>query len=463
MLFHTLDFVFLLIFTITLYSHFKKKRLYILAVANLIFYGVSGFQYLILFLFVAFISYVLSIEISKSNNRFYLILALGINLVNLMFFKYFGFIIDTITRISNLNFILLSDFTLKIILPIGISFYTFQIIAYLIDVYKKEILPPNHFIEFWVFISFFGQLIAGPIMRGREFLFQIKDIENRRPNKFDIETGLFLIALGLFKKVVIADPVSNYVGQIFSNYSNLNFYTAWIGIMLFAFQIYLDFSSYSEIAVGTGKLLGLNLRLNFITPYLSKSPSEFWKRWHITLSEWIRDYVYIPLGGNKGSYFRIQFNLIVALALSGLWHGANFTFVIWGIYHGILIVIYKTLGKYIKNLNGFVQILLMFILINIGWVFFRVESIPSVMTVFSKMIKINQLPSTAELIGIGTIIMLFLLHYVEFLFRRNLELSLSNWETKFKPFYRAVVYVLLITIFILSIQGQASSFIYFQF
>lgn len=464
MLFHSLDFVFLLILTILFYYLFKNKRLYVLGISNLIFYGVSGLEYLMLFLSVSFISYQLSRLFSKEKGKkIFLFLSIGVNLINLLFFKYFGFLIATITKISHIQLYSLNGFASNIILPIGISFYTFQIIAYLVDVYQDDIEPPSNFLEFWVFISFFGQLIAGPIMRGREFLFQIKTLANRNTTRIDIESGIFLISLGLFKKVVIADPVASYVNQLFSNYQNLNFYSAWIGIMLFAFQIYLDFSSYSEIAVGTGKLLGLDLRLNFITPYLSKSPAEFWKRWHITLSEWIRDYIYIPLGGNEGSNLRVQFNLLIAMAISGLWHGANYTFIIWGIYNGFLIVLYKFIGKYVKRLHSYLQIFIMFILVNIGWVFFRVDTLYNVRTVLSKMIHFYEIPTFHDLFGIAIILLLFSVHVLEYSIRRNLESTLQQWESKFPSVARAFIYVFLITIFIISLKGEASSFIYFQF
>ncbi|WP_165916346.1 MBOAT family O-acyltransferase [Marinisporobacter balticus] len=357
----------------------------------------------------------------------------------------------------------------KILLPVGISFYTFQLIAYLVDVKRKEIKPCDSFINFWVFISFFGQLIAGPIMRGKEFLPQIENLQDNKLTLRNFKYGFYYIIMGLTKKIIFADFLASKADFYFNQVGNLNSLDAWFASYLFAFQIYFDFSAYSEIAVGVGYLFGLYLNINFKSPYISASPSEFWKRWHITLSSWIKDYIYIPLGGaKKGTLLQYMF-LIIAMAISGLWHGAAWTFIMWGIYHGLLSAFHKIYRKWIKleRKNSFYKILSIFIFFNlttIGWVFFRAKSIHEAVFMIKKMITLCDISfSHVYFVYFGFIALLYGIHILEYFIRNN-EITLKLfWEKHVPTGIRAAAYMAILIILILLTKTEESSFIYFQF
>ena len=278
MLFHSFDFLLLLSITVLVYYMVPKSRVYALACANLLFYGASGINYLILFGAVTFISYILAMKLNERKNNLYYYLGLVLNLANLLFFKYSAFLLSNLTSLFNIGFQNQDEFLSRIILPVGISFYTFQIIAYMTDVKRGELEPERSFLRFWVFISFFGQLIAGPIMRGYQFLPQINDVKNCNWKESRFKYGTYYIMMGLSKKILFADYLATYANRFFDSYMNFTMLDGWIAAWLFAFQIYFDFSAYSEIAVGVGHLFDLDLDLNFKSPYISSSPKEFWKR-----------------------------------------------------------------------------------------------------------------------------------------------------------------------------------------
>lgn len=333
MLFNSFAFAIFLPIVFIFYWGFPHKYRWILMlVASYYFYMSWNPKYVVLILFTTIVSYVaarlIEKEESKRKKKFILvgtaILCLGV----LFFFKYFNFVSESITRLLSIFAIQMNPITLKLLLPVGISFYTFQTLSYVIDVYRGDVPAEKHFGYYAVFISFFPQLVAGPIERTSNLLPQIKA---KHEFNYDQATyGLKLMAWGYFKKIVIADTLSKYVSAVYDVPQNLTGFVLVLATLFFTLQIYCDFSGYSDIAIGTAKLLGINLMTNFKSPYFSQSIKEFWSRWHISLSTWFRDYIYIPLGGNRVGKIRHTMNLLITFLASGLWHGANWTFAVWG-------------------------------------------------------------------------------------------------------------------------------------
>lgn len=361
----------------------------------------------------------------------------------------------------------------KLFLPLGISFYTFQMIAYLVDVRKGRILPERSFLTFWVFISFFSKVTAGPIMRGKDLLPQLHRLNEISFSMKNFNFFMYYMAMGLFKKIVFADHLAVLVGGYFSRAGTLSSLDAWAAAYLFAFQIYFDFSAYSEMAMGVGYLFGLELSINFKTPYLSKNPSEFWKRWHITLSSFIRDYIYIPLGGNKKGFAKQCVFLLIAMALSGLWHGSAWTFVIWGIYHGLLSVLHVsyiklggTLRERLKG-NALYQLLCIFVLFQavcIGWVFFRANSIHDALHMIKTMVLLTDINLNLSVVKkFGVVGLLFCLHIIENYVRNHENEIFRAWKQKVPDGIRGVVYAMIFVVIILITQVQESGFLYAQF
>lgn len=473
MLFHSIEFFALLLITVVLFYTLKNKRIYILAAANILFYAASGFNYLVLFFAVAFISFYCSKRIHGRYGKVFFYVSILTNIFNLMFFKYTSFILGNVQSIFGISIPWESGLLTKLILPVGISFYTFQLIAYIVDVKRKDIEPSSNFIEFWVFIGFFGQLIAGPIMRGKEFLPQITRVTMNKLKYENIKIGFYYIAMGLTKKIIFADYLAEKANHYFAQINNLTTLDGWFAAYLFAFQIYFDFSAYSEIAVGVGHLFGFNLRLNFKSPYISNNSSEFWKRWHITLSSWIKDYVYIPLGGSRKGPHRQIIYLIMAMVISGLWHGAAWTFVIWGGYHGLLAAAHKLYDKWLRKRNinfknskvyKVLTVFIYFQLTTIGWVFFRADSLPNAVGLIYRMLNplyINFSP--VYVFYFAFILGLYALHVLEYYVRKN-GLTIDRlWEKRIHPSVRAAAYMILLIILILFTKTEQNTFIYFQF
>ena len=352
---------------------------------------------------------------------------------------------------------------MKIILPVGISFYTFQTMSYTIDVYRKKLEPTKDFISFASFVSFFPQLVAGPIERATNLLPQIL---NQRIFKYEIGVqGLRLILWGMFKKVIIADSLAPVVDNIFSNYQDFSGGILWLGAIYFAFQIYCDFSGYSDIAIGTSKLFGFELMSNFKFPYFSRNIGEFWRRWHISLSTWFRDYLYIPLGGSQVGKFQSIRNIFIIFLVSGFWHGANWTFIFWGLFHAILFLpsfIFNANRKYVTSIIGeknflpspveFLQVSTTFIFVTLGWVFFRSETIIDSFYYLSQMFFEFDLPKYMRS-KLGLIILLL---FVDYLIRKQERLE------KFSFPFDWVLYSILLLILFENLSSH-SSFIYFQF
>jgi len=326
----------------------------------------------------------------NQRRKCFLIISIVSNLSILGFFKYFNFFAQSLIDVSNVLFgFTPSDITLNIILPVGISFYTFQTISYSVDIYRKELKPSKNFIEFAAFVSFFPQLVAGPIERGKNLLPQFQK-RLYFPDKNELADAVWLIFWGFFKKLVIADNAAKIVNEIFgpldsgmSSVASIDGGVLLIGVYAFAIQIYCDFSGYTDIARGVAKLFGINLMVNFNLPYFAADPSSFWRRWHISLSSWLRDYLYIPLGGNRGGSFFIYRNLTITMLLGGLWHGASWNFVLWGAFHGLLLSVYRAFNidtetpNYPK-LKRVLMTILFFQFTCFGWLLFRAQNLDTI-------------------------------------------------------------------------------------
>lgn len=360
-----------------------------LLIVSYVFYGFWDWRFLSLIILSTLVDYWAGKNIVKHylKRKFYLSISLVTNLTILGFFKYFGFFSDQLSQLLATVGISYLYPTIDVILPVGISFYTFQTMSYTIDIYRKDSKPIESLINFALYVSFFPQLVAGPIERSYRLIPQI--VVPREFTKANISDGIYLITYGLFLKLVIADNMAIISDSIFSeNPGNLLGSDVLIGSYAFAFQIYGDFSGYSSIARGLAKCLGIDLITNFKIPYISKDPSEFWNRWHISLSSWLKDYLYIPLGGNKHGRLKTFRNLFITMFLGGLWHGANLTFIAWGVFHGTLLILYHFIkeknlysdfnyfnNKYSQAFMSFSRSLIMFHLVCLGWILFRSETI----------------------------------------------------------------------------------------
>jgi D-alanyl-lipoteichoic acid acyltransferase DltB (MBOAT superfamily) len=464
--------VFLPIVFIFYWAMPHKYRWLLLLVASYYFYMSWNAKYIFLILFTTLISYSAAILIekheSKKTKKLILagtaILCLGV----LFMFKYFNFVSESITSIFSLFSIKLNPITLNLLLPVGISFYTFQTLSYVVDVYRGDVSAEHHFGYYAVFISFFPQLVAGPIERTSNLLPQIK-----KEHTFDYNQatyGLKLMAWGYFKKLAISDVLSVYVDAAYSSLNTCTGFDLLITIVFFTFQIYCDFSGYSDIAIGTAKLLGINLMKNFNSPYFSISIKEFWSRWHISLSTWFKDYVYIPLGGNRCSKEKRDRNLMITFLTSGLWHGANWTYVIWGALHGIVQVIENHINIQKKSkFTKFISWMVVFAFCNLAWVFFRADTLKDARSVIFHAIADLKNPSTYFQTSIGLSLInlkkIFVTILVLFVYDcASLKVDVIEWVGKQKIYLRWVLYVALIYLIIMNVPiKNETAFIYFQF
>ena len=367
-------------------NHRQQNRM--LLVASYIFYGYWDYRFLSLIFISTVIDFIASKKITANDDagcrKRWLLLSVVFNLGMLGFFKYWNFFIGEVSASLSMMGIDASLPLLHVVLPVGISFYTFQTMSYTVDVYRGNTKPAEDFLDFALYVSFFPQLVAGPIERSSHLLPQItiaRHIGNR-----DFSEGFYHVLTGLFKKVVIADNMAPLVNTVFSRpVSELTGPEVIMGVYAFAFQIYGDFSGYSSIAKGIAHWMGFDLMWNFKNPYFSQTPSEFWQRWHISLSSWLRDYLYIPLGGNRHGQGKTFRNLMVTMCLGGLWHGAGWTYILWGFYHGVLLIVYHAIGqvKAVTRLQPgvflrFLNIVLFFNLIAVSWLMFRAESVSQI-------------------------------------------------------------------------------------
>mgnify|MGYP003705964805 CR=1 FL=1 len=399
MLFNSLDFICwflpasLILFFISAKISFNFAKLTLIA-SSLFFYSWWNPAYLYLIILSILTNFILANYISKSKNRLFLYVSIFINLGILGYYKYYNFFIDTINETSAFNI----D-TLKIILPLGISFFTFQQIAYHVDLYRNK-SKKSSIIDFSLFVSFFPQLIAGPIVHNSEILPQLCNKTTFTFNSSKFISGLCLFSIGLFKKVIIADSIAIYSNCFFDSVINTNkimFAESWFGTTAFALQIYFDFSGYSDMAIGLGLMFGILLPINFNSPYKAITIIEFWKRWHITLSRFLRDYIYIPLGGNRHGSLKKYLNLFITMILGGVWHGASWTFVLWGGIHGLYLIISHYVRSQTKRFNvkksDYHNIILgrmsVYLMVTIAWVFFRAENFDIAQKIVQGMLGFN--------------------------------------------------------------------------
>lgn len=374
MLFNSLQFIlFFLIVTPVYYLLPHKFRWFHLLASSCVFYMAFVPVYILILFGTIIIDYFAGILIAKTDGKkrkYYLIISLIANIGVLFVFKYYNFFIDNINDIGGANLPFL-----KILLPIGLSFHTFQAMSYTIEVYRGNQKAEKHFGIYALYVMFYPQLVAGPIERPQNILHQFH--EKKQFSYANIVNGLKLIAWGMFKKVVVADRLAIYVNEVFDNQLNYEGIPVIIACVFFSLQIYFDFSAYSDIAIGTAKTLGFDLMINFRMPYFSRTITEFWSRWHISLSTWFRDYLYIPLGGNRISKTRTKINQFIVFVISGFWHGANWTFLLWGFLHGLYIIMENELKAMLGTFKIYLPVkrILIFGLITFAWIFFRAENI----------------------------------------------------------------------------------------
>lgn len=477
MLFNSIDFFVFLPVVFFLYWFVFNRNLkfqnLLIVLASYVFYGWWDWRFLSLILFSTIIDYsvgnLLLNDERNSRRRILLWVSIVVNLGFLGFFKYYNFFLESF--ISSFSFFgsEIKANTLNIILPVGISFYTFQTLSYTIDVYKRKLTPTKDFIAFSAFVSFFPQLVAGPIERATNLLPQF--YRKRNFLYIDAVNGARQMLWGLFKKVVIADNCAEYANIIFNNYDSYNGSTLLLGAFFFAFQIYGDFSGYSDIAIGTARLFGFNLKQNFAFPYFSRDIAEFWRRWHISLSTWFRDYLYIPLGGSRGGMKMKIRNTFIIFVVSGFWHGANWTFIVWGALNAIYFLPLMLTNKNRVNTNVVAedslyptmketfQILITFFITLIAWIFFRANNVEHALDYIYRMFSVNFL-STPEFLPLNIFLLLSFFMIVEWFGRRN-QYAIEKIDLIYKPL-RWGVYIIIIVI-MFSFTGEQQEFIYFQF
>ncbi|MEP3836576.1 MAG: MBOAT family O-acyltransferase [Algibacter sp.] len=443
-----------------------KLQNIILLVSSYVFYGWWDYRFLILIAASTIVDYFVGLQIykaeEKANKKKWMLVSIIFNIGLLGFFKYYNFFIDSwVESLNLLGYTVQNSWALHIILPVGISFYTFQTLSYSIDINRGTLKPTTNFISFAAFVSFFPQLVAGPIERASNLLPQI--LNARVFTKRKIASGVKLMIWGFFLKLVVADRAAIYVDAVYNNVENHNGISFMVATVFFAFQIYGDFAGYSLIAIGVAKLFGLELMVNFNRPYFAASVGEFWKRWHISLSTWFKDYVYIPLGGNKSKKGRYLFNLFITFLISGLWHGANWTFVIWGAINGLYLIAETLMFK--KKRSGLINIAITFVLINLTWVFFRANSLNEAVHIINDMFTNFGFPYVGGrddiTAPIYTLLAISILVLSEF--KREFFNSYVSAPKRIKPVATLFRYsIIIFMIFYLGVFGN-SQFIYFQF
>jgi len=474
MLFNSKEFLIFLpivffLYWFVFYKNLKAQNL-LLLICSYIFYSWWDWRFLSLIFLSTVVDYFIGLKIydcrEQKLKKAYLWTSLIFNLSLLGFFKYFNFFIDSwLDLLGNLGFETQISWTLNVILPVGISFYTFQTMSYSLDIYFKKLKPTKDFISFAAFVSFFPQLVAGPIERASNLLPQI--LNNRLFTYAQGVQGLRLILWGMFKKVVIADSLAWRVDYVFNDFQSLDGGVLLLGLVYFSFQIYCDFSGYSDIAIGTAKLFGFELMSNFKFPYFSRNIGEFWRRWHISLSSWFRDYLYIPLGGSKGSKWLSLKNIFIIFIVSGFWHGANWTFIVWGIIHAVFYIPLFLIGdnrkyatdivgknKYFPSIKELFQIGFTYFSTMIAWVFFRSENILNSFDYLIRMITKISWPANNK----GGVLFIFILLIFEWFMRKDERKPLLTQNKIFNW-----VLILVISYIVIYYFGANQQFIYFQF
>ena len=479
MLFNSIGFLIFFPIIFILYWFVTARNLkwqnIMLMVASYFFYAFWDWRFLFLLIFSTALDYFTGLKMEQyedqKKKRFWFWLSVCINLGFLGIFKYYNFFIGSFAEALSTIGIKVNVWTIKVILPVGISFYTFHGLSYVIDIYKGKIKAERNFVDYSLFVSYFPLLVAGPIERATHLLPQLK--VQRRFNAGQAISGLELMIWGFFKKVVIADSMSLIVNKVYADSSTYGSASLIIAAIAFSFQIYCDFSGYSDIAIGASKILGIDLLQNFNFPYLSRSIAEFWRRWHISLSSWFRDYLYIPLGGSKVSLVQSVRNVFIIFLVSGIWHGANWTFLIWGGIHALLFIPSFIMGsnrkykedivhrtKFLPSFADLFQMAITFFFVTIAWIFFRAETVTQAFQFISKMIHNTKGKNldfgNSDIFGYLIIFAVFFIISIYGLYRKNHFVH----STRSKQFAVSLLLLILITLF-----GQFSkqSFIYFQF
>jgi len=483
MLFNSFDFAIFLPIVFILYWFVTSKSLklqnFLIVVASYIFYSWWDWRFLSLIIFSTIVDYsigvLLSIKKNKLNRKALLWTSVIVNLGFLGFFKYYNFFLDSFISTFSLFGMEINANSLSIILPVGISFYTFQTLSYTIDVYKRKLEPTKDFIAFSAFVSFFPQLVAGPIERATNLLPQF--YKKREFEYSKAVDGLRQILWGLFKKIVIADNCAQYANEIFNNSTDYTGSTLLLGALFFTFQIYGDFSGYSDIAIGTSRLFGFNLMQNFAFPYFSRDIAEFWRKWHISLSTWFRDYLYIPLGGSRGGTSMKIRNIFIIFIVSGFWHGANWTFIIWGAINAIyflpLLLTNKNRvnlepispEKFFPTIKELSSMLFTFGLTVFAWIFFRANDVGHAISYVSEIFSTSlfTLPKFAGIEqGFTTIILIALFVLIEWDGRKG-QYAISDIHLKLNRPIRWAFYSFITFLIGMFMQTQETPFIYFQF
>lgn len=478
MQFNSIDFAVFLSVVFLLYWFVTNKSLrlqnLLLLVSSYVFYGWWDYRFLFLLAFSTLLDYITGLKIHaakrKVDRRTWLWISIVINVGFLALFKYYNFFIGSFADMLSQFGFRTNFWSLNVILPVGISFYTFHGLSYIFDIYNDKIKPEKNIVSYAVFVSFFPLLVAGPIERATHLLPQII-----RPRQFDYSKavdGLRQILWGLCKKVVIADTCAGIVNTIFDDPSHYSGSTLVVGAIFFAIQIYGDFSGYSDIAIGTAKLLGIDLLRNFNFPYFSRSIAEFWRRWHISLTTWFRDYLYIPLGGSRGSRSKTVRNVFIIFLVSGLWHGANWTFIAWGLLHAIFFLPLLLLkrnrayldtvaqGRYLPSVRELLSMIVTFGLVCFAWIFFRAESISHALQYIKGIFSLS-LFTIPALIPKRFLVLVIMFFIVEWLGREQ-QYGLARVGIKWPRMVRWTLYSLIV-LGLLYYSGTDEPFIYFQF
>lgn len=472
MLFNSIEFlVFFVSFFIVYWScnSYLKLQNVLILLASYLFYGWWDWRFLSLIAFSSTVDYICGLRIAsahtKKQGKTWLLVSLISNLGLLAVFKYYNFFVESFSDFMGAIGFPTSDLTLQIILPVGISFYTFQTLSYTIDIYRKELKPTMDVIAFFAYIAFFPQLVAGPIERASNLLPQIRKKRNASISGFN--EGILQLLIGLFRKIVVADTIASYVDTIYADMGIYNSSTVLLATILYAFQIYFDFSGYSDIAIGTAKVLGFKFHQNFNLPYFSKSLTEFWRKWHMSLSYWLRDYLYISLGGNRKGIRITYRNLMLTMLLGGLWHGSSWNFIIWGGIHGVVLSVEKYLQStdfaHYQKRYGFLGYPITFFIVLFAWIFFRAQGLDTAILGIERIFALEPaMPyiGNINLIVNSSIVVLLALSFDFYLFRRKISLedfgsTLKNWQV--------VLFSTALLTFISLFHSTSNNFIYFQF
>ena len=465
MLFNSYIFIFVFLpITFFVYFYLNAKRLTeaskgFLVFSSLFFYSWWNIVYLPLILGSILLNYILGISLSKAkehkkiSKKTLLIFGIVANISLLGYFKYADFFIDNVNSLTDGNIP-----TLDLVLPLAISFFTFQQIAYLVDSYRQE-TKEYDFLNYTIFVTFFPQLIAGPIVHHKEMMPQFANIRNKVKNYKNIALGLFIFSIGLFKKVVIADYFSAISTAGFDNSTILTFFEAWTASLSYTFQLYFDFSGYTDMAIGAALFFNIKLPINFNSPYKALDIQDFWRRWHITLSRFLRDYIYIPLGGNRISSLRTYINLLITFIIGGLWHGAGWTFIFWGFLHGMALVIHRIWKSFGFTMHRYLAWFITFNFINIAWVFFRAKEWEDAIKILKGMLGLNGVVFfETEYVDKDHMILFAVILCMLLCFRNSNQLV-----KKFVPNVYSIIVTITILVFAILSLGKVSEFLYFNF